>query len=220
MVLAPKEYMRLQFQTSWGQRAQSSAQRHDRSVETNPSNPPLPIDAEWDDAFLRVESYLRSHHIGSRSLLTRLTTEILDTARNAAPERDGELPVESAMRVAQARIGEWLQSAVGEGTWSDERFRARGRLALLMSGIPERCPEYFLSDQPLPGAEVRQLTNAHLQPGPEMRPVGMPPATVEFPLSELAEEKWNTFSRSTFTRAAASWACFVGFLAVAWAATR
>jgi len=213
--------MRLQFQDAWGQRAQTPT--YDRGYtapDRSDSVPPLPIDAEWDNAFLRVESYLRSHHIESRSLLNRLTTEILTAARALGPQAPGELPVETAMHVAQTRIGEWLQRAVGEGTWSDERFRARGRLALLMSGVPEHCPEYFLSDQSLPESDVRRLTNAQLQPGPEMRPVGMPPATVEFPLSEMAEEKWNTFSRSTFTRAAASWACFVGFLAVAWAATR
>jgi hypothetical protein len=180
----------------------------------------VPIDAEWDNAFMRVESYLRAHHIESRSLLTRLTTEILTEARALVPMAAGESPLETSMRVAQTRIGNWLQRSVGDGTWSDERFRARGRLALLMSGVPERCPEYFLADEPLPATEAQRMKGAQLQAGPELRPVGMPPATVEFGFGDIAEEKWITFSRSTFVRAAASWAFFIGFLAVAWAATR
>lgn len=169
---------------------------------------------------MRVESYLRAHHFESRSLLTRLTAEILASARALGPQSRHESPVETAMGVAQARIGGWLQRSIGEGTWSDERFRARGRLALLMSGVPRRCPEYFLCDEPLPAPEVERLTGARLQSGPELRPVGMPPATVEFPFGEIVEEKWITFSRSTFVRAATSWVFFIGFLAVAWAATR
>jgi hypothetical protein len=219
--MVPRLIMRLQFRNSWGQRSHSASLQRDTQARELPiSAAPLPIDAEWDDAFMRVESYLRAHHFDSRSLLTRLTTEILATARGLGLQSPRESPVETAMRVAQARIGEWLQRSVGEGAWSDERFRARGRLALLMSGVPQRCPEYFLCDEPLPGPEVNRLAGAQLQAGPERRPVGMPPAMVEFPLAEFAEEKWITFSRSTFTRAAASWVFFVGFLAVAWAATR
>ncbi len=50
--------------------------------------------------------------------------------------------------------------------------------------------------------------------------MGMPPAPLEFPLAEIAEEKWITFSRSAFARAAASWVVFVGVLGVAWFASR
>jgi len=169
---------------------------------------------------MRVESYLRAHHIQSRSLLTRLTTEIVAEARALVPISPDQLPVETAMRVAQTRVGEWLQRSIGEGTWSDDQFRGRGRLALLMSGVPDRCPEYFLADEHLPTAEAQRMVRAQLQPGPELRPVGMPPATVEFHFTEIGDEKWITFSRSAFTRAAASWGFFIGFLAVAWIATR
>jgi hypothetical protein len=48
----------------------------------------------------------------------------------------------------------------------------------------------------------------------------MPPAMLEFGWSENAEEKWITFSRSAFTRAAASWIFFVGVMGVAWIASR
>jgi hypothetical protein len=179
-----------------------------------------PIPAEWDEAFLRVESYLRAHHIESRLLLTRLTSEIVNDARGLAAQMPREAPVTIAMRLAHARIGEWMQRAMGRGDWSDERFRARGRLALLMSELPERCPEQFLGTEELPEEARKRLGESDLVAGPEMRPVTMPPAMLEFPLVEIAEEKWVTFSRSTFARAAASWVLFVSILGVAWYATR
>src|SRR5688500_4947713 len=117
--------MRLQLQRAWGQRSASSlSQPGVAGPEPAAAGTPIPIDAEWDNAFMRVESYLRAHHIESRSLLTRLTTEILAEARALVPMAAGESPLETSMRVAQTRIGNWLQRSVGDGTWSDERFRA------------------------------------------------------------------------------------------------
>lgn len=212
--------MRLRLQDIWSQRLQRVVRRETRRDAAISGEGAQPVDAAWDEAFLRVESYLRAHHIESRLLLTRLTSEILDTARELITQFPSEAPVTTAMRVAQARIGDWFQRAMGEGDWSDDRFRARGRLALLMSELPQRAPEHFLSPDPLPAGERDCLSGARLQPGPDMRPTGMPPAPLEFPLAGMVEKNWVTFSRSTFNRAVASWALFIGFLGVAWVATR
>lgn len=179
-----------------------------------------PVPAEWDEAFLRVESYLRAHQIESRMQLTRLTGDIIADAQALAGEMPHEAPVTIAMRLAHARIGEWMQRAMGEGSWSDERFRARARLALLMSELPQRCPQNFLGTSDVPEDVRSRIADAGLVPGPEMRPLTMPPAMLEFPLVEMAEAKWDTFSRSAFVRSAASWVLFVTFLGAAWYATR
>lgn len=214
--------MRLGFKTHWADRLQAVLRSHGSSNGTAaPAMVPAgPIDTDWDEAFLRVESYLRAHHLESRVLLARFTTEIIDAARGLAPQLPGEPPVTVALRVAHARIGDWLQSALGEGDWTDERFRARGRLALLMSELPQRCPERFLTGEPLPAPVADRLAKSSLLPAPEFRPTRMPPAMLEFPLAGIVEEKWVTFSRSAFNRAAASWVLFIGLLGVAWFATR
>jgi hypothetical protein len=176
--------------------------------EANPSTEP--VNAEWDEAFLRVESYLRAHHIDSRLLLVQLTSEILAEARRIAAQELGTAPVTIAMRVAHARIGEWFVRALNEGDWADERFRARGRLALLMAKLPQTAPEKFLSPEPLDAGVAEKLRGAKLHPGPELSLTPMPPATLEFPIVEAAEEKWVTFSRSAFFRASALWLVFAG----------
>lgn len=214
--------MRLGFKTHWADRLQSVLRGRGaiNGAAAEPSAAPPPVDAAWDEAYLRVESYLRAHHLESRVLLARLTTEILAAARELAVQMPDESPVSVALRVAHARIGEWLQNALREGDWADERFRARGRLALLLSELPERCPERFLSAESLPAPVANRLATASLLAAPEFRPTPMPPALLEFRLAEMAEQKWVTFSRSAFNRAAASWVLFIGLLGFAWIATR
>ncbi|MES2694344.1 MAG: hypothetical protein V4773_12785 [Verrucomicrobiota bacterium] len=213
--------MRLQFKSNWADRVRTALRRNGPPFRSRPvSIAELPATAAWDDAFARVESYLRAHHIESRVLLAKYTTDILAAARALAVQHPNEAPVTLAIRVAHARIGEWLVHGLGEGDWADERFRARGRLALLMSEIPERCPERFLSAEDLPAETRNRLSTAQLLPGPELRLASMPPAPLEFPLGEVVEEKWSTFNRSAFFRASMSWVVLAGAAGLAWLVTR
>jgi hypothetical protein len=213
--------MRLQFKNRWAHLVRHALLR--RGQPPPRGTPPavaVPVHADWDEAFLRVESYLRAHHIESRVLLSRLTTDVLTAARALAVQHPEVAPVTLAIRIAQARIGEWLVDALGEGDWADERFRARGRLALLMSDIPHQCPERFLSVGELPAEMKVRLAAANLVPGPDLRLASMSYAPLEFPLTEAVEEKWTTFSRSTFFRASMSWLVIGTFAGVIWLATR
>ena len=214
--------MRLQFKNQWAHRVQSALlwRGFRRARADTAPLAALPVHADWDEAFLRVESYLRAHHIESRVLLNRLTTDILVAARALAKEQPEVAPVTLAVRVAQARIGEWLVHVLGEGDWADERFRARGRLALLLAEIPRQCPERFLGADELPPETRARLTSARLEPGPDVRLAGMPPAPLEFPLTDAVEEKWSTFSRSAFFRASMSWLIIGTLTGFAWLFTR
>ena len=209
--------MRRQFKINWAHRVQAVLRRSaPRAASAPAAAASLPVTEDWDEAFLRVESYLRAHQIESRVLLSRLTTEIVTAARALQNDHPYEAPVTLAMQVAHARIGHWLMEAHGEGDWADERFRARGRLALILAGFPQRCPEQFLAAEPLPSALRADLAQAKLCPGPELQLTRMPPTALEFPLTEAVEEKWSTFSRSVFFRAATSWLVITGALGIAW----
>lgn len=213
--------MRLEFKNRWAYRVQDALIRRGRMRPRGEALVvALPIHADWDEAFLRVESYLRAHHIESRVLLNRLTTDVLAAARLLAIEQPDEAPVTLAMRIAQARIGEWLVQALGQGDWADERFRARGRLALLLSEIPLQYPERFLAVEELPEETKARLADARLVPGPDVRLASMPAVPLEFPLIEAVEEKWTTFNRSTFFRASMSWLVIGTFAGVLWIVTR
>lgn len=212
--------MRLQLKNLWDDHVPSTPQSRPSPRAPAPlAAATVPPTAEWDEAFLRVESYLRAHRIESRVQLNQLATGIINRARVLAAEHPDQAPVTLAMQVTRARIGEWLVHAIGQGDWADERFRARGRLALLLADIPRRCPERFLSHAELPAQTQARLSDAQLQPGPEVRLTRMPSTSLEFPITDMVEQKWETFSRSIFVRAATSWLLLVGFLGAAWYAT-
>jgi hypothetical protein len=212
--------MRSQFKARWAHRMQTALRRRARRTAAEPSIPVVPPTSDWDEAFSRVESYLRAHRIESRVLLNQLATDILTDARTLALEHPQEPPVTLALQVTHARIGEWLVHALGEGDWADERFRARGRLAILMANIPRQCPEHFLTHENLPAEVERGLATAELQSGPELKLARMPSAELEFPLAELVEEKWETFSQVVFLRTATSWIVLITALGVVWFLTR
>jgi hypothetical protein len=176
----------------------------------------LTTDPAWEDAFLRVESYLRAHHLESRVLLNQLVSEIIREAR--APAQPGGPPVAAAMSATQTRIGAWFARAGNAGDWSDERVRVRARLALLLADLPRRWDHCFLS-VPVPPELVAALASGLLQPGPELRFSNMPAAPLEFGFDDPDDPNALRRGGWLMVRAAASWLSIVGLLGVAWAAS-
>src|SRR5579863_8664 len=74
---------------------------------TIPIEPPCAADPAWDEAFLRVQSYLRAHGLESPVLLNQATAGIIREAREN-PGPAGTEPVARAMEAAHARIGAWF----------------------------------------------------------------------------------------------------------------
>ena len=173
----------------------------------------------WDEAFLRVESYLHAHHIESRVLLNRLAMEIIEEARRVAPERPEVPPVKLAMETVHRRMADWFRTVFAEGNWTDERFRARGRLALVMTETPTNTPQAFLSAEPVSLELAEKMQLCTLQPGPEIRLSNMAPAPLEFAFGDGDEkEKSPGFTRWAAYPAAAS-VVIVSAMAYAWTST-
>jgi hypothetical protein len=176
-----------------------------------------PNEPAWDEAFLRVESYLGALHVESRVLVNRLTTEILTEARGVALT-DSEHPVTLAMRVAQARLDAWFAKLAGMAVGTEEKFRVRGRLALVMADRDGEWARYFLSGETPPAGLVEAMRRAVLQAGPELRFSNMPPAPLEF-ASREGQSQAQPGMRTVFLRAASVWAAIIGLMGVAWAAS-
>ena len=179
----------------------------------------MPIDPAWDEAFLRVESYLRAHHLESRVRLNQLATEIIREAHEWSLEHPGVEPVTAAMTVAHLRIGAWLAHAGYPGDCSDERVRVRGRLALVLADVPGRWAKYFFSSEPVPRELAEALASGVFRPGPELKFSNMPPAPLEFGFDDWDDSRVFQKVGWQVLRAAAWWLPIVGLVVVAWTAS-
>lgn len=193
------------------------------SRQTASSVPPAVIEPSgpaWDEAFLRVESYLRAHQIESRLVLNRLAIEIVRAAKSAAEARPAETPdpVSLAMREAERRTTEWFARVLGDAADpDDERLGTRGRIALVMADVPARWPQHFLAATPPPAELVESMRAAYLEAGPELELTRMVPRPLDFgPIANVADEAWKTFTRWPILRAVLGWLMFIGLLAVIW----
>jgi hypothetical protein len=189
------------------------------SENTLPEAAPIPLDPEWDEAFLRVESYLRAHYLESRVLLNRLTTEIVQQAREGARADPAQVPVVAAMHVTHARIAAWFARLGHAATEADAPEPVRGRLALVLADFPRRWADWFLSAGPIPPELQAALASGVLQVGPEVRFSNMPPAPLEFGFAAPAVPHSPGRQRWAFLRAAATWLSIVGLFGAAWAAS-
>lgn len=184
------------------------------------TEPRLPIDRAWDDAFLRVESYLRSHRLESRILISRLTTEIVRAAQAEAVGRPDPVPVQIAMEVADRRMSAWFMRVLGETESDEPRLGARGRLALVLADVPGRWPQYFLSDDTPPDDMVAAMRSAYVEAGPQLRFSNMVPRPIDLgPIASAAGGTWSTLRRWPLLRAGLGWLVIIGVLAGIWAAT-
>jgi hypothetical protein len=187
--------------------------------EISGTAPAVPAGAAWDEAFLRVESYLRAHHLESRVRLNQITTEIIHEAHQQSLANPDAEPVAVAMRCTHARIGAWFSHAGHNGDWSDERVRARGRLALVLKELPGRAANCFLSNDPGPSELPAVIASAVLRPGPELHLSNMPPAPLEFGFDEPSDPSTAKKSGWASVREAAGWIALVGIYGAAWAAS-
>ncbi len=183
------------------------------------SSQPLSADQAWDEAFRRVESYLVAHHLESRVQLNYLATEVIRDARTRASAEPALAPVVAAMQVLQLRIGAWFARAGNVGDWSDERVRARARLALLTAELPEHCADLFLATGPVPPQLAAALAAGALEPGPKLHLSSMPPAPLEFGFADPVQSARPGRSGWTRLREAASWLLALGLFGAAWAAS-
>jgi len=190
-----------------------------RPAVAPPRAPAPETDPAWDEAFLRVESYLRAHHLEGRRLLIQLATGIIDEARARSSGRAAEEPVALAMQVTHARIGAWFARAGNECDWAKERDRAHARLALAIANLPGRWPNHFLSLESVPPELTAAMASFQFQPGPELRFSNMPTAPLEFGFDETAGPAAARHGVWLMARAASSWLIAAGLIGVAWAAS-
>jgi len=175
----------------------------------------IPHASEWDEAWSRVESYLRAHQIQNRILLSRLVNEIVKRAYVTSRESGGPA-VTCAMQLADQTMADWFDHVLGAEGGAHRRLSIKGRLSLTMAEVPERWPEHFLGPAPLPEEMVEAMRGCYLEAGPGFQFSNMVPRPIDLgPIAGAAGGAWATFKKWPLIRGLVLWSIFVlglGFL--------
>lgn len=177
--------------------------------------------AEWEEAYAAVEAYLQALRLRNRLLVAELVRGILWRAsarRKVEPEKPARV---LAMEEALTEIAEWTQDVL-DVPLENRRLAARGRLALLLAGMPDKWQGVFLTPAPWPPAFVEAMRKSYLAAGPRFAALTMVPKPLELnALGSGAAQWWETMDRKPIVRfmflallallaALAAWYFFLG----------
>jgi hypothetical protein len=164
---------------------------------------------EWNAAQAKVESYFRALRVENRFLCSDLATRVIERAiarSQSAPERPAmELAADEMNRI----VTEWFAAVLDDSRdASDALLATRGRLALLLAGMPEKWQNQFLKPAPWPDEFVRAMREAYLRTGPDFQLSRMEPRPLDLgPITVLTE-----LGRLWYFRMALAWLAFAGLL--------
>lgn len=168
--------------------------------------------AAWDDAFEKVENYLRAHRFQSKVLLAEEVPEILKKARERHEQDPSQDPVKLASQEADLTLERWFQELVSDAVDTKVMTAARGRLALLLTDAPRRWPQYMLQPRSeLPEEFIEEFRKSYLKAGPEMELTHMVPQPIDLgPIPQIAESTFNNLARWPWFRSLLLWGTIIG----------
>jgi hypothetical protein len=176
---------------------------------------------DWNNAYVRVEDYLRAHRIHNRLHASRLILRILGRAaarHGANPDLD---PTTLAAEETEAMMDRWFAEILEERDQPHERIAVDGRVALLLCDGPQKWPYAFLEESNVPEDFVQAMRAGALMAGPDMAVSSMVPRPIDLgPIPEAAGETLERFERLPMLRTIFLWLLFSGALAAIFYATR
>ncbi len=155
---------------------------------------------EWEQAYAAVEAYLQALRIRNRLLAAELVRGILWRASARAVNEPEKTPRFLAMEEALVEIANWTQEVLDEPL-ENRRLAARGRLALLLAGMPGKWQGVFLTPPPWPAEFVESMRKSYLAAGPQFAELTMLPAPLELNALGTGAAQWQaTMNRSPILR--------------------
>lgn len=176
---------------------------------------------DWNNAYVRVEDYLRAHRIHNRLHASGLILKVLGQAAVRHAENPSLDPTTLAAEEIERMMDEWFANVLDERDQPHERIAIDGRVALLLCDGPQKWPYAFLEEPEVPADFVESMRAGALTAGPDMAVSSMVPRPIDLgPIPEAAGETLETFERLPMLRTFFLWLLFSGVLAAIFYATR
>lgn len=155
---------------------------------------------EWEEAYAAVEAYLQALRLRNRLLVSELVRAILWRASARSQAEPDKPPRFLAMEEALTEIANWTQDVL-DVPLENRRLAARGRLALLLAGMPGQWQGVFLTPAPWPPEFVEAMKKSYLAAGPRFAELSMIPRPLEFNvIGSGAAQWWETMDRRPIMR--------------------
>jgi hypothetical protein len=161
----------------------------------------------WDDAFEKVENYLRAHRFQSKVLLAEFVPEILGRAHEKYHLDPTQDPVKLASHEADLMLEHWFDDLIGDAAEDHLDTGSRGRLALLLMDAPSRWPQFMLRPRSeLPDEFVEEFRKSYLKAGPDLDPTHMVPQPIDLgSITQMAESTLNNLAKWPWVRGFLLW---------------
>lgn len=145
---------------------------------------------EWEQAYAAVEAYVQALRIRNRLLAAELVRGILWRASARLAQEPDKTARFLAMEEALMEIANWTQEVLDEPL-ENRRLAARGRLALLLAGMPGKWQGVFLTPPPWPPEFVESMRKSYLDAGPSFAELTMLPAPLQLNALGTGAAQWQ-----------------------------
>jgi hypothetical protein len=172
-----------------------------------------PVQAdERDDAFEKVENYLRACRVASRLHRARLAALLLQHAIRRRQEGAAAPLATLAIQEARTRMEEWMNTAFNRRDDQPPVSAAQSFLALYLCDGYFRWPNAFL-DAAAPPELVDALRSGIVRAGPELQVSHMVPRAMDYGLlPELAGDAMEKLETAPLLKAAIIWAMILALM--------
>ena len=170
--------------------------------------------AEWDEAYGKVENYLRACRVSSRMHRARLTAMIVQRAIAQRTAEPGGQPLSTlAINEARRLIAWWMAGLLPPRPDERPYTQSEGFVALYLCDGPMRWPNAFLNPREEPPGFLNTLHARLVKAGPDLEVSSMVPRPIDRGiLPELADSARATFDRFPVLRTLLFWCLFAAAL--------
>jgi len=134
-------------------------------------------EAEWNDAYCRLDNYLCALRILNPAQRRRIILRLLERTASRHLENPAHCPMALAMQEVNAVTGQWFEQIFS----SRKRASVKGFVALLAVDAPEKWPAAFLAEE-IPPDFQRALLECRAHAAPDLQVSSMVPQPFANPL--------------------------------------
>lgn len=175
------------------------------SIDDSARAPAIDDQAAWNQAYDRLQNFLKTFILNDRTQVARLSLKLLDEARELHGRDPTQDPTTLTMKHAQKLLAEWLTTSLESQDKTPSQVFSSGYTALLLSQAFRTNPHAFLAS-PFPDDLRHAMRHTLIVTGPDLNISSMTPRALDYgPMLDLAKQTWQRWNAREILIAAVFW---------------